>query len=97
MVTARLNRGWDIEKALTTPKRERDKDSMIGKRFGRLTVVEFYSVSNSRQSIYKCQCDFGNITYVETTKLTSGHTQSCGCIRQERYDKLGGKPFGSEV
>lgn len=97
MVTARLNRGWDIKKALTTPKRERDKDSMIGKHFGRLTVVEFYGVGNNRQSIYKCQCGCGNITYVETTKLTSGHTQSCGCIRQEMYDKLRGKPFGSGV
>ena len=97
MVNARLNRGWNIEEALSTPKSVRDKTSMTGNRFGRLTVVEFYGVDNYSKSIYKCQCDCGNTTYVDATKLKSGHTQSCGCIRQKRYDNLRGKPFGSKV
>lgn len=88
MVNARLSRGWDIEKALSTPKRVRNKTDMIGKRFGRLTVIEFYSVGHGRKSVYKCLCDCGNTTLVDKTKLTSGHTRSCGCIRQEMYESL---------
>ena len=33
--------------------------------------------------MWKCECDCGNIVYVEKYKLATGHTLSCGCLRKE--------------
>lgn len=85
MVNKRLQMGWDTIDALTTPKKTRDVSSMIGKRYGRLTVLEFSHVGSGRKTFYKCKCDCGNYTIVDPQKLRSGHTASCGCIRQEMY------------
>lgn len=55
------------------------------KRFGRLTVIGFsYSKNNVRY--HKCLCDCGNKTVVTTSKLTTGHTNSCGCLKNEAYN-----------
>ena len=81
MVNKRLELGWDIEKALTTPKLKRDTESFIGKTFGYLTVKKFNNISKNRQSIYECECVCGNICYVSGDKLKSGHTKSCGCMK----------------
>lgn len=83
MVNKRLSMGWDIEKALTTPKKERDRESLIGAKFGRLTVISFCEVSKTRQSVYNCICDCGNHVTVNGNKLKSGHTRSCGCLKEE--------------
>ena len=88
-VYTRLEHGWDIEQALTTPvkKRIRDKTSLIGKKFGRLTVLE-YAYDESKKSANKsrwvCNCDCGNTIIVAGDKLKSGHTKSCGCIQKEK-------------
>lgn len=58
-----------------------NKKDLKGKKFGKLTVLE---QTNERDSggniIWKCKCQCGNITYVRTNSLTTGNTQSCGCI-----------------
>lgn len=84
MVNKRLQMGWDFEKALLTPKKERDCESVIGEKFGRLKVLEFAGKDEHRQSLYKCQCDCGNILIVNGNKLKTHHTNSCGCYRKER-------------
>lgn len=83
MVYKRLQMGWDIESALTTPKRSRDRDSLIGQKFGRLTVTKFSHVSKNRQSYYECVCDCCKTCVVNANKLLSGHTRSCGCLQYE--------------
>lgn len=87
MVYKRLQMGWDFEKALTTPKRERDSNTLISERFGRLTVMEFIGKSKFRQSLYRCKCDCGNTTIVDGNKLKSAHTVSCGCFRKDTARK----------
>lgn len=87
MVNRRLSLGWDILDALKTPKRERDTTSMIGRRYGRLTVLEFSHSDSKRKTWYKCLCDCGNYTTVEAQKLKSGHTSSCGCLKKEMYEE----------
>lgn len=52
------------------------KNNLIGKRFGKLTVLEYLGKSK-----WKCQCDCGQETAVETCHLNSGHTKSCGCLK----------------
>lgn len=83
MVHRRLQLGWDFEKALLTPKKERDRESIIGERFGKLTVLEFVGKDKFRQSLFKCQCDCGNFVVVNSNKLKSNHTTSCGCYQKE--------------
>lgn len=61
---------------------------MIGKKFGRLTVVEYTGKRDKHNyKIYKCKCDCNNIIYVNSNKLKSGNTKSCGCLKTEQLTK----------
>lgn len=55
-----------------------------GKRFGRLKVIKEAGKTKGGQIKWQCICDCGNETCVATDKLNSGHTKSCGCLREER-------------
>lgn len=88
-VLCRLRRGWDIEKALNEPtiKNVRNKEELIGRRFGRLLVERYAGdeyIGKDNNSRYVCLCDCGNTVIVGAGKLKSGHTQSCGCLQRER-------------
>lgn len=83
MVNRRLMMGWDIEKALTTPKKQRDTSALVGKRFGRILVVKYVGASKTRQSLYECLCDCGKTCIIDGNKLSTGHTRSCGCLKLE--------------
>ena len=52
--------------------------NLVGKRFGRLTAVEYAGAS-----VWRCLCDCGAQTSVKTYSLNSGQTKSCGCLRRE--------------
>jgi len=52
---------------------------MIGKKFNKLTVIEF-SYRKENQFYWKCLCDCGNETIVPTNTLRFGKTKSCGCF-----------------
>ena len=54
--------------------------NLTQKKFGKLLVLEETSHRKNNSIIWKCQCDCGNICYQTTNSLTSGNTQSCGCI-----------------
>lgn len=58
-----------------------------GKKFGRLTVLEraddYISPSNRHLVRWKCRCDCGNIAEVAACDLSTGHTLSCGCLKNE--------------
>lgn len=62
---------------------------MVGKRFGRLTVLEATDKRISGDIVWKCRCDCGNITTVATCNLEAKvhRTVSCGCMRVERVTK----------
>lgn len=61
---------------------------MIGKRFGRLTVLkECENRATNGKIIYKCQCECGNIVDVIGDNLRRGNTNSCGCFRNENIRK----------
>ncbi len=61
---------------------------LIGQQFGRLTVVAhgdtLRSPSGKPRRTWNCTCSCGGVAAVVTEKLTSGHTQSCGCLQRER-------------
>jgi len=61
--------------------------SLIGLRFGKLTVLERVGKSKRRYSLWLCLCDCGNKKYIQSSKLKNGTTKSCGCLR--RNDVIG--------
>ena len=73
---------------------------MIGKTFGRLTVLEKMYTKKGRGAYYKCKCSCGNIVIVQGSMLRSKNSQSCGCIAKEnrqKFDDLSGQRFGKLV
>ena len=38
--------------------------------------------------IWECKCDCGNTVFIPTHSLTSGATQSCGCIKSKGEEKI---------
>lgn len=66
--------------------------NLVGKRFGKLTVLEKgepkVSKNGFSQVRWLCQCDCGNKTLRHGRTLRSGEANSCGCITAERLRKL---------
>lgn len=71
---------------------------MIGKTFGRLTVVAAAPSSKHRELRWECMCACGTLHVVQGKHLRSGAIASCGCFRNEktsqRFRKHGHKVGG---
>lgn len=74
------------------------KVSLVGKQFGRLTVLEqveedYVAPSGGRCARYRCVCNCGLNNEIITShwNLTSGDTKSCGCLVKEAAKKKGKK------
>lgn len=62
--------------------------NLIGMRFGRLVVIDREPPKSKKsKGLWICKCDCGNITKVDTHRLKSGNTTSCGCKRTESTKK----------
>lgn len=57
---------------------------LIGKKFGRLLVVEKTNKRINRSVVWKCLCDCGNYFFASSKCLNDNNVKSCGCIRKER-------------
>jgi hypothetical protein len=56
---------------------------MTGQRFGKLLVMRRASDVGVKPVKWLAICDCGNRTTVGGSKLRTGHTKSCGCLRAE--------------
>lgn len=56
---------------------------LTGQQFGRLTALA-PAANTAGRTAWLCRCSCGRELVVETARLRSGHTQSCGCYRAER-------------
>lgn len=56
---------------------------ITGQKFGRLTVVNFISIFNSKTK-WACKCDCGKSTVADGSHLKQGATRSCGCLQDEQ-------------
>ncbi len=86
-VMYRMRRGWSFERSITEPIIKRNREELIGQRFGRLVVVKYAGdefIGSDNNSRYVCRCDCGNTVMVGQWKLKSGHTKSCGCLQREK-------------
>jgi hypothetical protein len=57
--------------------------SLIGQRFGRLTVQKRAPNSACGRTMWVCRCGCGQEKIVDGAQLISGKTRSCGCLRKE--------------
>ena len=63
-----------------------DQESMVGKKFGRLTV-ESSAPSRHKRAYWNCRCECGEACVAMGKYLRQGKKQSCGCLRRE-YNQL---------
>lgn len=91
---------WEQEYG--TPKsRMLDKRNLLGKKIGKLLVVEEVEKVGGHR-MFKCLCDCGNEIITRGESLVSGSTKSCGCSRGEFVSKankadITGQRFGKLV
>lgn len=57
---------------------------LIGKRFGRLTVIGPSHINKAEHACWLCRCDCGNETIVDGYNL-GRLTKSCGCLKKEFF------------
>lgn len=70
--------------------------NIVGNKYGKLLVLEATEKrSSNRNIIWKCLCECGNIAFVTTNSLNSGHTKSCGCLLNYNTLSQAGKKGGS--
>ena len=58
---------------------------LAGLRRGKLLAIEKdYSRKVRRSYYWKCLCDCGNYTLVQTGRFNAGKTHSCGCLKSSK-------------
>lgn len=68
---------------------EEIRSSIIGKRFGRLVVTGLSDKKDQfNHKFVTCKCDCGSVIETTKSKLESGHTSSCGCIKSKGEEKI---------
>ena len=61
----------------------RKHEDITNQKFGLLTAIRF-----DKGKGWLCKCDCGNEIYTNKTVLKNGHTKSCGCTQNRRYEKF---------
>lgn len=71
------------------PKKGQFDTSILGKKFGMLTVTHL--TQGKYRSLVNCICDCGKTCTTRGTTLKSGKKLSCGCLK---FKDISGKRFG---
>lgn len=66
------------------------KIDMVGKKFGRLTVLQDLGYYKGN-TWYLCRCECSNVVEVRGISLRNGDCKSCGCLRKETASKVNTK------
>ena len=75
------------------------KRDLANQQFGRLTALYDTGERKNSKVVWHCKCNCGVECDIVSTQLTSGKTQSCGCLQRERTSQarsidLTGQKFG---
>ena len=65
--------------------------SIVGQKFGRLTVVEKTDKRLRKEFLYECMCVCGEKTFQTAHALRNGHVRSCGCLHREQISEVSKK------
>lgn len=57
--------------------------NIIGKKYGRLIVLELSGRNKEGDAICVCLCECGKTILVAANNVKRGHTKSCGCLRRD--------------
>jgi hypothetical protein len=83
-----------IYKAL--PRKNLGAD-LVGRRFGKLLVIELLSERKNSQKYWKCLCDCGKEKNMRSGSLLAANVKSCGCNQKESistsYKNISGSWF----
>lgn len=60
------------------------KKDISGEIFGRLKVIKSVGKDKWGHYLWLCKCECGNEVVVNGKSLRIGHSQSCGCLRNEK-------------
>lgn len=61
------------------------KENLLGQVFGRLTVIgKADPIGKRKRAAWLCRCECGVEKVVKADALKAGHTQSCGCLNDEK-------------
>lgn len=62
--------------------------NLKGEQFGLLTAIYPTEKRVNGRVVWHCKCECGNEVDVPSSYLTSGETQSCGCLRKEKLKDI---------
>lgn len=62
-------------------------DDYIGAKFNRLTILRYWGTTPKGAKKVLCECECGKQTIAVFSRVKSGETKSCGCLREERKIK----------
>lgn len=63
-------------------------NDLIGKKFGKLTVVERCGSNKNGRALWLCRCECGNKKIILGNSLLSKSTLSCGCYNKEHSKEI---------
>lgn len=64
--------------------------NLIGKRIGRLTVVERTNNTKHGATRWLCMCECGNTIVLTQQQIKKGHIDNCGCIKSPHFNTTHG-------
>ncbi len=64
--------------------KEDNREDITNKKFGKLTALKY----DKKKRLWLCQCECGNTTYADTTRLKNGGRYSCGCTNQNKHKSI---------
>nr|DAH73276.1 MAG TPA: hypothetical protein [Caudoviricetes sp.] len=53
---------------------------LIGKQYGRLTVIKYIGKDKYNNAMWECRCSCGNTITIRGATLRDGKARSCGCL-----------------
>lgn len=62
----------------------KSSSNIVGKKFGRLTVLSLAGADEKKYRICNCVCDCGKQVKIRIARMLSGELQSCGCLQREK-------------
>ena len=87
---------------LNAQSKRKNTENLIGKTFGKTTVISKVESAIDGRAQYLCYCNCGNYHVSPAVNLRKGKTKSCGCFSKEQSTKansldLRGQRFGRLV
>lgn len=62
--------------------------NFVGKRFGKLEVIEVCNDEKKRAYFFVCKCDCGKVTKASKYHIINGRIKSCGCGHKDDVTRL---------